>query len=165
MQGKATFGKKPQGNASKTVWPLAHLSVAEAALQPSAGGVDDPLGSLLGVIACRHLGDKRQAQALEGCMACLWILVGRSSAWSRTKKQCRGQNDWSARTGGNRRNQVQTSRKPSRGLRRAVIKNQMACSSADHGVRRQSMPEQTPCEPLPYAKAVNLDMCQMILTY
>ena len=30
-------------------------------------------------------------------------------------------------------------------------KNHMACSSAGHGVRRQSMPVQTPCERPPYA--------------
>jgi hypothetical protein len=40
-QGKATFWKKPQGNASKTVWPLAHWSLTGAAVQPGAGGVDD----------------------------------------------------------------------------------------------------------------------------
>jgi hypothetical protein len=165
MQGKAAFGKKPQGNASKTVWSLAHLSVTKAAVQPSAGGVDDPLRSLLRVLACRHWGGKRPVQALEGCMASMWIGADKSSAWARTKKQCRGQNDWGARAGGNRRNQVQSSCKPSRGLRRAVRKNQMACSSTGHGVRSQSMPEQTPCEPLPIAKVVNPSKCQMILTY
>ena len=165
MQGKAAFGKKPQGNASKTVWPLAHLSVTKAVVQPSAGGVDDPLRRLLRVFACRQWGGKRQVQASEGCMACVWIVVDRSSAWARTKKQCRGQNDWGARAGGDRRNQVQSIRKPSRGLRRAVRKNQMACSSAGHGVRSQSMPEQTPCEHLPIAKVVNPSKCQMVLTY
>jgi hypothetical protein len=74
MQGKAAFGKKPQGNASKTVRPLAHLSVTQAAVQPSVGGVDDPLRSLLRDLACRHWGGKRQVQALEGCMACVWIV-------------------------------------------------------------------------------------------
>jgi hypothetical protein len=80
MQEKAAFGKKPQGNASKTGWPLAHLSVPKDAVQPSAGGVDDPLRRLLRVFACRHWGGKRQAQAPEGRMACVWIVVDRSSA-------------------------------------------------------------------------------------
>jgi len=165
MQGKATFGKKPQGNASKTVWPLAHLSVTKAAVQPSAGGVNEPLRSLLRVLACHHWGGKRHVQSLEGWMACMWIVADRGSAWASIKKQCRGQNDWGARLGGNRRNQVQSSRKPSRGLRRAVRKNQMACSSTGHGVRSQSMLKQTPCERLPIAKVVDLSKCQMILTY
>jgi hypothetical protein len=60
MQGKAAFGKKPQGNASKTVRPLAHLSVTQTAVQPRAGGVDDPFRRLLGGVAGRHWGGKRQ---------------------------------------------------------------------------------------------------------
>jgi hypothetical protein len=165
MQGKAALGKKPQGNASKTGWPLVHLSVTKAAVQPSAGGVNEPLRSLLRVLACHHWDGKRQVQSLEGWMACMWIVADRSSAWARTKKQCRGQNDWGAHLGGNRRNQNQSSRKPSRGLRRAVRKNQMACSSTGHGVRRQSMLKQTPCERLPIAKVVDLGKCQMILIF
>lgn len=76
MQGKAAFGKKPQGNASETVWALSHLWVAKAAVQPIAGGIEDAVDRVLGLIARQPFRGKSQDQAAKGCMTCRRILVG-----------------------------------------------------------------------------------------
>ena len=101
---------------------LARLFGAGAVLQPVACGVEDTARSMLGESTSRVVQGRRQVQALQS-RARLAQSRGRAcSAKAGAKGVCRGRSDRGARAGGNRRNQNQSSRKPSRGLRRAVRK-------------------------------------------
>ena len=124
MQGKADSWQLPrirretrQGREAS-----AHLFGAGAVLQPVARGVEDAARSMLGESTSRVVQGGRQIQALQSRASLAQSRGSGCSAKACAKRECRGQSDRVARAGGNRRNQSQSSRKPSRGLRRAVRK-------------------------------------------
>ena len=101
---------------------LAHLFGAGAVLQPVACGVEDTARSMLGESTSRAVQGRRQVQALQSRASLAQSRGSGCSAKAGAKRVCRGRSDRGARAGGNRGNQNQSSRKPSRGLRRAVRK-------------------------------------------
>ena len=101
---------------------LAHLFGAGAVLQPVARGVEDTARSMLGESTSRVVQGGRQVQALQRRASLAQSRGSGCSAEAGAKRVCRGRSDRGARAGGNRGNQNQSSRKPSRGLRRAVRK-------------------------------------------
>ena len=124
MQGKAdswprsgSRRKKRQGREAS-----AHLFGAGAVLQPVARGVEDKARSMLGESTSRVVQGGRQVQALQSRASLAQSRGSCCSAKAGAKRVCRGRSDRGARAGGNRGNQNQSSRKPSRGLRRAVRK-------------------------------------------
>lgn len=122
--GKSGFlavAERPQGNAPGRE-ALAHLFGAGAVLQPVARGVEDAARSMLGESTSRVVQGGRQVQALQSRAGLAQSRGSGCSAKAGAKRVCRGRSDRRARAGGNRGNQNQSSRKPSRGLRRAVRK-------------------------------------------
>lgn len=101
---------------------LAHLFGAWAVLQPVARGVNDAARSMLGESTNLVVQAGRQVQALQSSASLAQSRGSGCSAKAGAKRVCRGRSDRGARAGGNRGNQNQSSRKPSRGLRRAVRK-------------------------------------------
>ncbi len=101
---------------------LAHLFGAGAVLQPVACGVEDTARSMLGESTSRAVQGRRQVKALQSRARLAQSRGSGCSAKAGAKRVCRGRSDRGARAGGNRENQNQSSRKPSRGLRRAVRK-------------------------------------------
>ncbi len=99
-----------------------HLFGAGAVLQPVACGVEDTARSMLSESTSRAMQGGCQVQALQGRASLAQSSGSCCSAKAGAKRVCRGRSDWGARAGGNRENQNQSSRKPSRGLRRAVGK-------------------------------------------
>ena len=121
---KRILGKCPEaaGKRARGHGASAHLFGAGAVLQPVARGVEDAARSMLGESTSRAVQGGRQVQALQSRAS---LARGRGSGCSAkagAKRGCRGQSDRGARAGGNRENQNQSGRKPSRGLRRAVRK-------------------------------------------
>jgi hypothetical protein len=77
---------------------------------------------MLGESTSRVVQGGRQVQALQSRASLAQSRGSGCSAKAGAKRVCRGRSDRGARAGGNRGNQNQSSRKPSRGLRRAVRK-------------------------------------------
>ena len=124
MQGKAVSWPKP-GSRRETHRgrrASARLFGAGAVLQPVARGVEDTARSMLGESTSRVMQGWRQVQALQSRAKLAQSRGSCCSAEAGAKRVCRGRSDRGARAGGNRGNQNQSSRKPSRGLRRAVRK-------------------------------------------
>ncbi len=124
MQGKAVSWPKP-GSRREThqgLEALAHLFGAGAVLQPVARGVEDMARSMLCESTSRAVQGRRHVQALQSRTSLAQCRGSCCSAKTGAKRVCRGRSDRGARAGGNRGNQNQSSRKPSRGLRRAVRK-------------------------------------------
>lgn len=124
MQGKAVAWPKPGSRMETHQGPeaSAHLFGAGAVLQPVARGVEDMARSMLGESTSRAVQGRRQVQALQSRTSVAQSGGSGCSVKAGAKRVCRGRSDLGARAGGNRRNQNQSSRKPSRGLRRAVRK-------------------------------------------
>ena len=100
----------------------AHGLGVRTVLQPVARGVEDTARSMLGESTSRAVQGRRQVQALQSRASLTQSRGSGCSAKAGAKRVCRGRSDRGARAGGNRENQNQSSRKPSRGLRRAVRK-------------------------------------------
>jgi hypothetical protein len=84
-------------------------------LQPVARGVEDMARSMLGESTSRAVHYRRQVQALQSRASLAQSRGSGCSAKAGAKRVCRGRSDLGARAGGNRRNQNQSSRQPSRG--------------------------------------------------
>lgn len=116
-QGQEAAGKRATGREA-----LAHLFGAGAVLQPVARGVEDAARSMLGESTSRAVQGGRQVQPLQSRAGLTQSRGSCCSVKAGAKRVCRGRSDRGARAGGNRGNQNQSSRKPSRGLLRAVRK-------------------------------------------
>jgi hypothetical protein len=124
MQGKAVSWPKP-GSRRETHRgrrASARLFGAGAVLQPVARGVEDMARSMLCESTSRAVQGRRHVQALQSRTNLAQCRGSCCSVKTGAKRVCRGRSDRGARAGGNRGNQNQSSRKPSRGLRRAVRK-------------------------------------------
>ena len=124
MQEKAVAWPKPGSRMETHQGPeaSAHLFGAGAVLQPVARGVEDMARSMLCESTSRAVQGRRHVQALQSRTSLAQCRGSCCSAKTGAKRVCRGRSDRGARAGGNRENQNQSSRKPSRGLRRAVRK-------------------------------------------
>lgn len=121
---KRILGRCPEaaGKRARGREALAHLFGAGAVLQPVARGVENAARSMLGESTNRVVQGGRQVQALQRRAGLAQSRGSCCSAKAYAKRVCRGRSDRGACAGGNRGNQSQSSRKPSRGLRRAVRK-------------------------------------------
>ena len=114
--------REAAGECARGREALAHLFGAGAVSQPVACGVEDVARSLLGESTSCVVQVGRQVQAVQSkaslAQSCGSVFPAKAGA----KRVCRGRSDRRARAGGDGRNQNQSSRKPFRGLRRAVRK-------------------------------------------